>query len=137
MSESTYLVEITEEPPAESHEQALRYTLFRLLDEEMAAKVTKIKTGEVKWLECQTGLDLGFNGGEITETNKTIHAPSRFKEIATNLRELRDFVDMEKTTYWDDCYKAMHLTKVVDYLDQAMNTVLAAKEAFHEAKQVD
>ena len=61
--DSSYSVEITDEVEAESPQEALRYMLERLRHEETAAKVTHLETGEVLYIECQTGTHLKFLDG--------------------------------------------------------------------------
>ena len=63
--------------------------------------------------------------------------PSRLNAIATSLRELRDSAEVRKRDFWNNCHKAMYLTKVVDNLDKAMNAVIAAKEGLLETKEVE
>ena len=60
MSETNndYLIEITEEVSATDPKSALQDTLHLLHNEETVAKVTHLQTGNVFYIECQTGLFL-------------------------------------------------------------------------------
>ena len=51
----TYKVELVDEIKSSSPHSAVRNTLFRIFEEEIAAKVTNLSTGEVVYIECQSG----------------------------------------------------------------------------------